>query len=91
MRQVEITTELRDKIQSLDFELTATKDILNYIWGQSPVNMEAVKYYTQQQKELFIEFEVAKNALVQMYNIKSGAEWNLDYNTCILYINEGDE
>lgn len=91
MRQVEITTELRDKIQSLDFELTATKDILNYIWGQSSVNMEAVKYYTQQQKELFIEFEVAKNALVQMYNIKSGAEWNLDYNTCILYINEGDE
>lgn len=88
MKQIEITEDLRNKIQSIDFELTATKDLINYLWGQSPVNMEAVEYYTKQQKELFIEFETAKSALVQLYGIKADTEWNLDYNTCILSINE---
>lgn len=88
MKQIEITEELRNKIQSIDFELTATKDLISYLWGQSPVNMEAVEYYTKQQKELFMEFEIAKNTLMQLYKIPSGVEWNLDYNTCILSIDE---
>ena len=88
MKQIEVTEELRNKIQSIDFELTATKDLINYLWGQSPVNMEAIEYYTKQQKELFIEFETAKSTLVQLYGIKADTEWNLDYNTCILSINE---
>lgn len=88
MKQIEVTEELRNKIQSIDFELTATKDLINYLWGQSPVNMEAIKYYTQQQKELFVEFETAKSVLMQLYGVTSGVEWNLDYNTCILSINE---
>lgn len=88
MKQIKITEDLRNKIQSIDFELTATKDLINYLWGQSPVNMEAIEYYTKQQKELFIEFETAKSALVQLYDIKADTEWNLDYNTCILSINE---
>lgn len=88
MKQIEVTEELRNKIQSIDFELTATKDLISYLWGQSPVNMEAVEYYTKQQKELFMEFEIAKNTLMQLYKIPSGVEWNLDYNTCILSIDE---
>lgn len=87
MKQIQVTEELRDKIQAVDFELTATKDIINYIWNQSPVNMEAVEYYTKQQKELFIEFELAKNTLVKLYNL-NGKDWNLDYNTATLTIFE---
>lgn len=89
MKQITVTEELRNKIQSIDFELTATKDLLSYLWGQDPVNMEAVKYYTQQQKELFIEFETAKKALVELYNITDGVSWALDYDSCILSIDEG--
>ena len=88
MKEIKITEELRDKIQSIHFEMNATKEIINYIWKQSPVNMEAVEYYTKQLKELYIEFEEAKNALVNLYNVGSTTEWDLDYNTCILKINE---
>lgn len=88
MKQIQVPEELRNKIQAIDFELTATKDLISFLWGQDPVNMEAVNYYTKQQRELFIEFETAKSALVEIYNIRKDATWNLDYNTCILSINE---
>lgn len=88
MKEIKVSEELRDKIQSIHFELNATKDLINYLWEKSPVNMEAVEYYTKQWKELYVEFEVAKNTLVQMYNVGSTAEWDLDYNTCILKVNE---
>lgn len=89
MKQIQVPEELRNKIQSIDFELTATKDLISFLWGQDPVNMEAVNYYTKQQRELFIEFETAKSALEEIYHIKKDTPWNLDYNTCILSINEG--
>ena len=89
MKQIQVPEELRNKIQSIDFELTATKDLISFLWGQDPVNMEAINYYTKQQRELFIEFETAKSTLVEIYNIKKDTPWNLDYNTCILSINEG--
>lgn len=88
MKQIQVPEELRNKIQSIDFELTATKDLISFLWGQDPVNMEAINYYTKQQRELFIEFETAKSTLVEIYNIKKDTPWNLDYNTCILSINE---
>ena len=88
MKQIQVPEELRNKIQSIDFELTATKDLISFLWGQDPVNMEAINYYTKQQRELFIEFETAKSALVEIYHIKKDTPWNLDYNTCILPINE---
>lgn len=88
MKQIQVPEELRNKIQAIDFELTATKDLISFLWGQDPVNMEAVDYYTKQQRELFIEFETAKSTLVQIYNIGKDTVWNLDYNTCILSINE---
>ena len=88
MKQIQVPEDLRNKIQSIDFELTATKDLISFLWGQDPVNMEAINYYTKQQRELFIEFETAKSALVEIYNIKKDTPWNLDYNTCILSINE---
>ena len=88
MKQIQVPEDLRNKIQSIDFELTATKDLISFLWGQDPVNMEAVNYYTKQQRELFIEFETAKSTLVEIYNIKKDTPWNLDYNTCILSINE---
>ena len=88
MKQIQVPEELRNKLQSIDFELTATKDLISFLWGQDPVNMEAINYYTKQQRELFIEFETAKSALVEIYHIKKDAPWNLDYNTCILSINE---
>lgn len=88
MKQIQVPEELRNNIQAIDFELTATKDLISFLWGQDPVNMEAVNYYTKQQRELFIEFETAKSALVDIYNIKKDTVWNLDYNTCILSINE---
>ena len=89
MKQIQVPEELRNKIQSIDFELTATKDLISFLWGQDPVNMEAINYYTKQQRELFIGFETAKSALVEIYHIKKDTPWNLDYNTCILSINEG--
>ena len=88
MKQIQVPEELRNKIQAIDFELTATKDLIRFLWGQDPVNMEAINYYTKQQRELFIEFETAKSTLVEIYNIRKDATWNLDYNTCILSINE---
>lgn len=88
MKQIQVPEELRNKIQSIDFELTATKDLISFLWGQDPVNMEAINYYTKQQRELFIEFETAKSTLVEIYNIEKDTPWNLDYNTCILSINE---
>lgn len=88
MKQIQVPEELRNKIQSIDFELTATKDLISFLWGQDPVNMEAIDYYTKQQRELFIEFETAKSALEEIYHIKKDIPWNLDYNTCILSINE---
>lgn len=88
MKQIQVPEELRNKIQAIDFELTATKDLISFLWGQDPVNMEAVNYYTKQQRELFIEFETAKSTLVEIYSIKKDTVWNLDYNTCILSINE---
>lgn len=89
MKQIQVPEDLRNKIQSIDFELTATKDLISFLWGQDPVNMEAINYYTKQQRELFIEFETAKSALEEIYHIKKDTPWNLDYNTCILSINEG--
>ena len=88
MKQIQVPEELRNKIQAIDFELTATKDLISFLWGQDPVNMEAVNYYTKQQRELFIEFETAKSTLVQIYNIGKDTVWKLDYNTCTLSINE---
>nr|DAD71516.1 MAG TPA: hypothetical protein [Siphoviridae sp. ctsf32] len=88
MKQIQVPEDLRNKIQSIDFELTATKDLISFLWGQDPVNMEAINYYTKQQRELFIEFETAKSALEEIYHIKKDTPWNLDYNTCILSINE---
>lgn len=88
MKQIQVPEELRNKIQSIDFELTATKDLISFLWGQDPVNMEAINYYTKQQRELFIEFETAKSTLEEIYHIKKDTPWNLDYNTCILSINE---
>ena len=89
MKPIQVPEELRNKIQAIDFELTATKDLISFLLVQDPVNMEAVNYYTKQQRELFIEFETAKSTLVEIYNIRKDATWNLDYNTCILSINEG--
>ena len=88
MKQYTITEELRDKIQSIHFELDATKDLINYLWSQPTPNMEAIEYYSKQVRELYIEFEVAKNTLVQLYDIGATTEWDLDYNTCILTVNE---
>ena len=88
MKQIKVEEKLRDYIQSINYDLDATKDLILYIGSKKPIDRELLQYYEAQYKEKFIEFETAKSELIKTYNVDSNTLWSLDYNTCTLTVGE---
>ncbi len=88
MKQIKVEEKLRDYIQSINYDLDATKDLITYIGSKKPIDTELLKYYETQYKERYIEFETAKSELIKTYGISNNTQWSLDYGTCTLTVED---
>lgn len=86
--EIEISKELRNKIENLQYEVEARKDLISYMLSSNfNTDSEQFKKYETEYHNFFVEYNKAKNELVETY--LKGIDynsWNLDFATCIVKV-----
>lgn len=88
-----IDNELKNYIESLDYEYQSRKDLIVFMLANNMnINTESFQKYQNEMTEYFIKFNIAKQELEKKY-IKPVigdhvVNWSLDYATNTLSIEE---
>lgn len=89
---VMVSEEDRNTVQRADIERSSRRDILVYLMQHPEVEIseEQKQAYQKEYDEKYFAFEQAKSMIEKKYvtpNAKeNGLNWNLDYNSCKLFI-----
>lgn len=89
--KVKITSDLRDYIESLHFEVESRKSLLSFVMEKGLVESDSFKKYHDEFKEFFIMYEQAKENLEESYvkptlNEDEKANWELVFKDCEIII-----
>lgn len=81
---VSVSQEWVDKIQALQFEVTARKDIISYMLSNGhDMNSEGYKKYYAEYMEFFKEYDKVKDEFAREYVLpytnNKLVDWNLDF------------
>lgn len=86
--KIQITEDLSNYLERLNYEVNSHKDLIAYGYLLGLNEDTNFKEYIDEYRDYYIEFEMAKKELENIYNIKN-RKWTLDYASCILTIEEG--
>lgn len=93
--KVTIPEDVRDHIQSLQYEVESRKDLLAHMINTgTDIDSEPFKKYEKEYQEFFVQYNVAKEAMQK--NLLEPAvqtkliSWNLDFESCeVTCVHEG--
>jgi len=87
--EFEITNDLRDYIESLQYETNARKDLLAFMLERGQGETEGFKKYHTEYIEYSTQYEMAKAQITNEYVIPKygkNASWNLDFKTATVTV-----
>ena len=97
MNSMRISNEVANYIESLDYEISARKELISFmIKNNIDVDGDAFKKYHEELVEYIKEFNLAKKELEESikHNFKTdetypnGFNWTLDYRTALVTVSE---
>lgn len=90
MINIEVSQELCDKIEALQYEVESRKDLIAFILSNDmKTNSIQFEKYNKEYLEFFKKYNLAKQELVNKYfpNIQY-SHWNLDFSSRIVTVEE---
>lgn len=82
-KDIEISEELSNYIEGLQYESDARKDLCAYMLSQGMGDTDEFKTYHEEYISFYSQYLVAKNEITQMLNTMGykSASWTLDFAT----------
>lgn len=82
MQTIIVDEALCLKIEALQYEVESRKDVIAQILsGGFSINGTQFAQYQEEYKNFFIQYNKAKQELVNTYNIGENKSWNLNFGT----------
>lgn len=76
-----IPEDLNNYIEALQYEVNARKDLCAFMIDRGMGESEQFKKYHKEYIECSVQYNAAKQSLMEMYNLKQGTNWNLKFET----------
>lgn len=77
-----VDEDLTLKIETLQYEVESRKDIMvQFLAGTISIKSEAFNAYQEEYKKYFIEYNRAKQEMLDRYGVPNDASWNLSFAT----------
>lgn len=90
MKTVIIDEKLCTKIEALQYEVESRKDIIvQTLAGMVSVSGDLFKQYQDEYKDYYIQYNKAKQEMLDTYGVSGNVIWNLDFRTRELAVTEG--
>lgn len=89
--KIKITTELRDYIESLHYEVESRKSLLTFAMEKGLTNTDSFREYHKEYRECFVMYEQAKHDLEESYvkptlDEDEKADWELIFSDCEIVV-----
>lgn len=82
MAKIIIRDELCNKIEALQYEVESRKDVIaQIVAGSLVMKKESFDAYQNEYKQFFIQYNKAKQEMLDEYNVSNDAMWSLDFNS----------
>lgn len=77
-----INDELCNHIEALQYEVESRKDVIvNVLAGAIHVSGDLFEKYQDEYRKFFIEYNKAKQDMLDEYKVPANVGWNLDFRT----------
>lgn len=86
MRKVPVTTEMRDYVESLMYELDARRDLCAFMIDHGMDGTERFEKYHDAYLKANAEYAIAKGELAKLAG--EGKRWRLDFENCELVVED---
>ena len=84
-----VEKELVEKIEALQYEVESRKDVISQILTNGfKVSGDTFNKYQEEYRNYFIQYNRAKQEMLDIYKIAKGAAWSLSFATCELTVEE---
>jgi hypothetical protein len=82
MTKIIVDEVLTNKIEALQYEVESRKDIIvQVLAGVIAIKGDQFKNYQEEYKQFYIDYNKAKQEMLDKYNIPNNATWNLSFAT----------
>lgn len=89
MAKIIVRDELCNKIEALQYEVESRKDVIaQIVAGSLVMKKESFDAYQNEYKQFFIQYNKAKQEMLDEYNVSNDTMWSLDFNSKELTIVE---
>lgn len=83
-----IDKEMCNHIEALQYEVESRKDIITMVLsGSVSIRGDLFEQYQEEYKSYFIEYNKAKQAMLEAYKVPKNSNWNLEFRSCELTYN----
>lgn len=77
-----VREEICTNIEALQYEVESRKDIIvQVLAGAVHISGDLFKNYQEEYRDFFIKYNMAKQEMLDEYNIPNNVAWNLDFRT----------
>ena len=84
---IKVDETLVKQIEALQYEVESRKDVIVSMLSTSYMTeKEQFKAYQAEYKNYFIEYNKAKQTMLEAYNVPNNIAWNLNFATCELTV-----
>lgn len=87
-KKIKIEEEMSNYIERLQYEKNARENLCAFLIRQGLSQTEDFKYYHDEYKDAYIQYEMAKKELEDKYVPKKGTRWELNFSTSEITIYE---
>lgn len=86
--EIRIVEELKNKIEALQYEVEARKDLITYMVSNGiDCNSSTFQKYEKEYRDYFVAYNKAKQEMIDTYlNGMNYKSWTLDFHTAILHV-----
>lgn len=87
--KITISKEVVEKIEALQYEVESRKDVISQILANGfKITGESFAKYQDEYRKYFIQYNKAKQEMLDTYQIPKDTAWNLSFSTCELTVGE---
>lgn len=89
MTKISIEKQYVDKIEALQYEVESRKDVIAQIIANGfKVTGDTFQKYQEEYRGFFVQFNKAKQEMLNDYGIGNNKAWNLDFAKCELTVED---
>lgn len=87
--KITVNKEIVEKIEALQYEVESRKDVIVQILANGlKVSGDTFDKYQEEYRKFFIEYNKAKQDMLEKCQIPNDVMWNLDFSSCVLTLED---